>query len=55
MTDEDWLNKLIKNDEEDKLYNFIERVGLILEQHENEELTYTQIQSARNQAFLEII
>ena len=55
MTDEDWLNELIKNDDKDKLYSFIERVGLILEQHEEEELTYMQIQSARNQAFLEVI
>lgn len=51
MTDEEWLDSLVERDNF-KLYDFVERVGIILDSIENP--TNEQVSAARNQAYLEL-
>lgn len=51
MTDEEWLDNLVDRDNF-KLYDFIERVGIILDSIKNP--TEEQVSAARNQAFKEL-
>lgn len=52
MTDGEWLEQLMTPDD-DQLYNFIERVGIILDSFPQP--TEEQINNARNQAFLDTL
>jgi hypothetical protein len=52
MTDIEWIEQLMTPDD-DQLYNFVERVGIILDSIEHP--THEQINEARNQAFMETL
>jgi hypothetical protein len=52
MTDREWLEQLMTPDDE-QLYAFIERVGIILDSIENP--TEKEINEARNKAFLDTL
>jgi len=55
MTDREWLEQLMTPDD-DQLYNFIERVGIILDSVcWDENPTEEQLNNARNQAFLDTL
>lgn len=51
ISDEEWLDNLVERDNF-KLYDFIERVGIILDSFPQP--TEKEINDARNQAYLEL-